>query len=137
MNRIFFIIMPLLYCSASFANEVTVYRWVDENNVVHYDQHEPIKEDYSEVTIETSYSPVQAPLKEKNIGESSANQSNQIAQASRVKCKNAQVNLKTLTEFSKVEVTEKDGRTRTLSDKERIQRLKTSQKEVELYCQNN
>ena len=70
MNRKFSILILLFNVATILATtlvqakDVTVYRWVDENNVVHYGQHEPLEEDFSEITVETTYSPVQAPLKE-------------------------------------------------------------------------
>ncbi|WOH39157.1 DUF4124 domain-containing protein [Thalassotalea fonticola] len=141
MNRKFSILVALVGIFTAYttllaqAKEVTVYRWVDENNVVHYGQHEPLEDDFAEITIETTYSPVQAPLKESVSAEAKEKQlSNQVAQASNIKCKNAEANLRTLNDFAKVEVTEKSGKSRLLTDKERIQRIRQSEKEVEAYC---
>ncbi|NMP17256.1 DUF4124 domain-containing protein [Thalassotalea sp. Y01] len=126
-------LLALTISVTAFAQDVTVYRWVDENGVIHYGQHEPIKEDYEEVKVATSYSPVKSPMKEvKKEGEE---QTPDLAQASSINCKNAQANLRTLTEFDKVEMTDADGRSRLLTDKERLDRIALSEKEVEIYCQ--
>ncbi|WNC73359.1 DUF4124 domain-containing protein [Thalassotalea psychrophila] len=140
MNRKFSIIL-LLSATATLlttlvqAKNVTVYRWVDENNVVHYGQHEPLEDDFSEITVETTYSPVQAPLKENVSAEAKQKLLNsQVARASNIKCKNAEANLRTLNDFAKIEVTEENGKSRLLTDVERIQRISQSEKEVEAYC---
>lgn len=141
MNRKFSTLVVLLSVSTALttllieAKEVTVYRWVDENNVVHYGQHEPLEDDFSEIIVETTYSPVQAPLKENVSSEAKEKLlNNQVARASNIKCKNAEANLRTLNDFAKIEVTEKSGKSRLLSDVERIQRINQSEKEVEAYC---
>ncbi|MEH6382953.1 MAG: hypothetical protein V7780_00010 [Colwellia sp.] len=36
------------YCSAS---ELVVYRWLDKNNVVHFSQHQPINDEYTQFLI--------------------------------------------------------------------------------------
>ncbi|OUS30410.1 hypothetical protein A9Q98_05310 [Thalassotalea sp. 42_200_T64] len=117
------------------ANEVTIYRWVDEDNVVHYSQHEPLIDDFTEIKVHTAYSPVQTPLKQTALEDDEESQlSNQLASASAAKCKNAQTNFRTLSDFDKIEVTGKDGKSRLLSGLEKQQRLRLSEKEVELYC---
>ncbi|KGJ88246.1 DUF4124 domain-containing protein [Thalassotalea sp. ND16A] len=116
------------------AKDVTVYRWVDENNVVHYSQHEPISDDFTTIQVDTAYSPVQAPLKDTALAGDEESKNNQLARASATKCKNAQTNFRTLSDFDKIEVTSEDGKSRLLSGLEKQQRLRLSEKEVELYC---
>ena len=36
------------HCSAS---ELMVYRWVDKNNVVHFSQHQPVGDEYTEFLV--------------------------------------------------------------------------------------
>ncbi|WNC67616.1 DUF4124 domain-containing protein [Thalassotalea nanhaiensis] len=139
MNRKFLLLVLSATCACTSilaqAKDVTVYRWVDENNVVHYGQHEPLEDDFTEITVETTYSPVQAPLKESISDEARDKQlNNQLAQASSIKCKNAEANLRTLNDFATIEVTEANGKSRLLSDAERIQRIQQSEKEVAAYC---
>ena len=138
MNRIFIAIIIGSLSFVSLADEVTVYRWVDDNGVVHYGQHEPLTEDFSQIVVETRYSPVQAPLKNGTVTNKSDEEdalANQLVKNSNIKCKNARANLKTLNDFDKVEVNDKDGKARLLTNSERLQRLRLSEKEIELYCE--
>ena len=36
------------HCSAS---ELMIYRWVDKNNIVHFSQHQPVGDDYTEFLV--------------------------------------------------------------------------------------
>lgn len=137
MNRKFLTIVGLLCFylpQTTFAKEVTVYRWVDENNVVHYGQHEPLKNDYAEIKVESTYSPVQAPLQEKVKKDDQIASNNQLTSSTHIKCQNAKANLRTLQEFQKVEFTDADGKSKVLSNTERLQKLQMNEKEVDIYC---
>lgn len=137
MNRKFLLILTLIASPVVLAKDVTVYRWVDENGVLHYSQHHPIKNEYSEVTIDTTYSPVQAPIKEgsKENPEDIDELATELAQNSQIKCKNAQANLRVLTDFDKVQMSTADGKSTTLNETEKQQRLRLNEKAVEIYCQ--
>ncbi len=135
MNRTFFFLISTCFLSFnSNAKDVTVYKWVDDRGIVHYGQHEPVSEDFTEVTIESSYSPVQAPLKHKSVENDLLNNSVDVAQASSIQCKNAKAKLRTLNDFANVEIVDASGKTRVLSPTEKSQRREISQKEVEIYC---
>lgn len=135
MNRTFltFIFISTL-CSNSLAKDVTVYKWVDDRGIVHYGQHEPLSEDYSELKVNTSYSPIQAPLKDIVADDKNLNESLQLASVSTIQCKNAQAKLRTLSDFEKIEMTDASGKSRLLSQSEKNQQLRLSEKEVEIYC---
>ncbi len=136
MDSKFLFLISLFVSPLTLAADVTVYRWVDENGVLHYSQHHPLENDYSEIKIETKYSPLQAPLK--NGTKTNADEDElalELAQTSNIKCKNAQTNLRTLTDFDKIEMTDTNGKSRILSEMEKLKRLRLSEKEVEIYCQ--
>ena len=137
MNRKFLLILTLIASPIVLAKDVTVYRWVDENGVLHYSQHHPIKNDYAEVIIDTTYSPVQAPLKNgiKEKEEDIDELATELAQNSQIKCKNAQANLRILTDFDKVQISTADGKSSTLSELEKLKRLRLNEKAVDIYCQ--
>lgn len=140
MNRKFLIITGLLglyTAQSAFAKDVTVYRWVDENNVVHYGQHQPLKDDYAEIKVESTYSPVQAPLKEsvnKDNADIKTVSPAQKGNNNKIKCQNAKTNLRTLQKFEKIEFTDANGKSKILSNTEHLERLKLSEKEVAIYC---
>lgn len=136
MNRIFSLLIILSISSQSVAKDVTVYRWVDENGVIHYTQHPPIEDDYAEMKIDTHYSPVQAPLKNgiKPTKDDSAETSTEIVHASVAKCNNAKANLRTLTDFDKIEITDANGKSRILTDTEKLNRMRSVEKDVQDNC---
>ena len=136
MNRKFLLILTLIASPLVLAKDVTVYRWVDENGVLHYSQHHPIKNEYAEVKIDTGYSPVQAPLKNgiKEQEDDSDELATELAQNSQIKCKNAEANLRVLTDFDKVQITTADGKSSTLSGSEKLKRLRLNEKAIEIYC---
>ncbi|TRX54406.1 DUF4124 domain-containing protein [Thalassomonas sp. M1454] len=136
MNRIFSLLIAFIISSQSFAKDVTVYRWVDENGVIHYTQQHPIEDDYAEIKIDTHYSPIQAPLKNgiKPEKDELADTSTQIVHASVAKCNNAKANLRTLTDFDKIEITDANGKSRILTDKEKLDRIRSVEKDVQDYC---
>lgn len=135
------ILIPTLVLLSSIvtqvaAKDVTVYRWVDKNGQVHYTQHEPIDNEYAEVTIETPYNKPKPSLMDKTINnsDSPAVVSAKLANQASEKCENAKNNLRVLNEFPKVQVTEEDGRTRLLTPVEKQQQLRIAKNEVEVYC---
>ncbi|WP_371373282.1 DUF4124 domain-containing protein [Thalassotalea aquiviva] len=138
MNRIFY---PLLLCAMisihAFAAEkdVTVYRWVDEKGVVHFDQHQPPTNEYQELKIKTKYSPIQKPITETNIIHEAKGENLALSSDAAAKCNIAKSNLRTLTDFAKVQITDSNGNSRILTDVERLQRLRKNEREIELFCQ--
>lgn len=136
MNRIFSLLIILSINAPSVAKDVTVYRWVDENGVIHYTQQHPIEDDYAEIRIDSHYSPVQAPLKsgikptEDDISETSTN----ITPSSIAKCNNAKANLRVLTDFDKIEITDANGKSRILTDIEKFNKIRSVEKDIQGSC---
>lgn len=136
MDKIFSILIASFISSQALAQDVTVFRWVDENGVIHYTQQHPIDDDYAEIKIDTHYSPVQAPLKNgiKPTKDDTDETSTQIVHASVAKCSNAKANLRTLTDFDKIEITDASGKSRILTDTEKLDRVRSVEKDIETYC---
>lgn len=123
----------ILLSNDAVCSNITVYRWVDENNVVHFSQYQPPHENYIELTMlkfQPSRTDVQASLQEV-----SQNASEEISTNFREKCAIAKANLKTLTEHEKVQFTGKDGQTKILDAKEKLTQIAISEKQAEVYCQ--
>ncbi|WP_159821408.1 DUF4124 domain-containing protein [Colwellia sp. 20A7] len=52
----FIILSFITFVSSSvLAKDIPIYRWVDENNVVHFSQNQPKDSHYSELTANSSY----------------------------------------------------------------------------------
>lgn len=132
LYRLLSTIFLVIFSSSSFAADVIVYRWVDENNIVHYSQQQPEHDNYTELTINKDHKTkeqekrAQAPVDpEPTEAEISA---------SAEKCELASKNLSTLLEFKNIQYESPDGEIKTLSVKEKEQQLALSKKEVEIYC---
>lgn len=134
----------LLTCTvlASFngitAEKLTVYRWVDENNVVHFSQHQPAHDNYTEIDMvnnKNASAPVEiakpdqvAPIEKSDIANILPNNPDND------KCNAAKQNLATLEEFDKIQYKDENGNLKVLSAKEKQQQLAINTTQVEVYC---
>lgn len=132
----------VIFCSNVSAKDTMVYRWVDNNNVVHYSHEHPADKDYSEVNIQVAYSaPIIAskPSTENADYNTSTNQqpASQLSPEEITKnCESAQVNLKVLNSFERITVEDEDGEARLLSDEEKQEQVELSNKYVDVYCES-
>lgn len=135
------------YSVSLTAAEITVYRWIDDKNIVHFSQHQPSHDNYTELTM------VEAVKASKNIpNDESTNAQvavNQVAQqenslANNVnkpiienisdKCAAAKLNLKTLAVFDKIQYTDDQGQMQVLTNEQKNQQQELSEKQVKVYC---
>ncbi len=121
------------------AEKLTVYRWVDENNVVHFSQQQPAHDNYTEISMvnnkNTSALPdsrVTTEAKAPSIPETTAS-----SDASNEKCISAKQNLTTLKDFDKIQYKDENGNIKVLSELEKQQQLEMNTKQVEVYCEDN
>jgi len=128
------------------AKKIAIYRWVDENNVVHFSQHQPQGDNYSELTTVSSYNAQKKQPTVTNTERTSLNE--QVAKFEREQeeikakneeivaqnCKAAQLNLKMLNSFNQVLTTDADGNNKLLTEKEKKEQIALSKKHVDLYC---
>jgi len=127
------------------ASDITIYRWVDENNVVHFSQNQPKNTDFSELSTVSSYQAAkQSPQKkvqgssvdeqlskfEKKEAEALA-QNKEIAEKN---CQAAQLNEKALSSVGTIALTEPNGKIKNLSDKEKKAQLALAKEHISLYC---
>ncbi len=131
------------------AKEIAIYRWVDENNIVHFSQHQPMDENYSQLTTISSYkasskkvvteSPGAADSDEaKELAAKYEEQQNIIAKNKETYAKNcnaAQLNVKMLNSFNRILYTDTDGESKVLSGEEKQEKLDVSKKQIALYCE--
>jgi hypothetical protein len=132
------------------AKEIAIYRWVDANNVVHFSQNLPKKDDYTQLSTVSSFKALSKEArKEKALQEGSQPHENSAEQQQLVdtaknkatferNCKSAQANIEMLNSFDEILITEEtsDGvkTERVLDDKEKKEKLALSKKHVDLYC---
>jgi hypothetical protein len=119
-------------CTPVYA-EVIIYRWVDQDNVIHFSQQQPIEGYFEELTIRDYQ--VSQPLEVK-IREAENTPLQELQAANRQKCDNAQKRLNTLTTFEKVKMVNEQGESQLLSADEKQQQIELSRAEIKLYCQS-
>lgn len=123
------------------AEKLTVYRWIDENNVVHFSQHQPAHDNYTEIDminnknaatqIETKVAEQQVPIDKPDLTNIySENTDNK-------KCQTAKENLVTLQNFDKIQYKDENGNIKVLSDIEKQQQLAINTTQAEVYCAEN
>ncbi|OUR62601.1 hypothetical protein A9Q74_03995 [Colwellia sp. 39_35_sub15_T18] len=134
------------------AQKIAIYRWVDENNIVHFSQNQPMGDNYSQLTTVSSYNPNSKKIiAESSNAENSAKaeehelavkleeeQQKTIAKNKDIYAKNcnaAQLNIKMLNSFNRILYTDTDGESKVLSTEEKQEKLDTSKKHIDLYCE--
>jgi len=125
------------------AEDITVYRWVDEDNVVHFSQHQPLHDNYTEVTMAQVNQPRKSTSSETPLLAKEATVADQINEKfnttkdSKNKCDDAKANIRTLSAFDKIQYTDNDGNVKVLNETEKTQQLEMNKKQEEVYCKVN
>ena len=129
------LLMILVYCNVLAAEELTVYRWIDKDNVVHFSQHQPSHDDYIEISMANNKKS-SAIVDEKTSTEkpvpidivpSDTNDNND-------KCITARENIKILQNFDKIQYKDAKGNVKVLGVVEKEQQLAMNTKQAEVYC---
>lgn len=144
------VLIPLLclFSLSIFAQKATVYRWVDDNNVVHYSHEHPTDKDYTQVNVKVAYAPItdkqndnQAALnaqyadsKSKQLTDEQLAINEQTAQKN---CDIATKNISVLSSLDNVSYTTDSGEAKLLTEEEKMQQLEISKEQQELYCNYN
>jgi len=139
------ILLGGIFTNCLKASEITIYRWVDENNTVHFSQDLPKNSNYSQLTTTSSYqakknvlsknaphSPVDAPLtpSEKNDADVIAKNKEIIEK----NCQTAKRNVKTLNATDEIMMIGTNGKNIVLSDKEKNAQRILAEEDIRLYC---
>jgi hypothetical protein len=138
--RILFLTL-IFHVGFSSASELTVYRWVDENNVVHFSQHQPINDEYTEFLVSN-----QSEIKSRADAKVTSSVSNEKVSSEKdetnipssidmsANCKEAKENLAMLLAFDNVQFTDNDGIKQILNKREKKQQIEINKKRTEVYC---
>ena len=126
------------HCSAS---ELTVYRWVDKNNVVHFSQHQPLGDEYTQFLVSNQSKIIS---RADDIGSSAISDKSKSSNKDEAeipstinlseKCKEAKDNISMLMAFDKVQYTNEEGITQLLNEQEKQLQLEINKKRTEVYC---
>jgi len=149
MFTLFLII--IIFSSSTIANDITVYRWVDDNNIVNFGQHQPQEGKFSQLTTIVSYKAKQQSLTNKTtylVDNKSVDNKKEEAQKIQAdtkaknkeifanNCKAAQLNIKMLNSLNRILITDANGNNHTLTNEEKKDKLESSQKQVDTFCLN-
>lgn len=124
----FFLFSSFAY---SMAENVIVYRWVDSNNVVHFSQHQPKHDNYTEISMSNT---VKAKTDEKADSTDEKPEAPIEIAATPNKCEEAKANVETLKGFDKIQYTNAKGELQVLTAQEKVQQLAINEKQVEVFC---
>lgn len=124
------------------AEDNVIYRWVDKNNVVHFTQHQPDHDNYTTIKMANSgnrsSSPAEAlPKANENTTAKVPNKAEEkstIESTMEKRCQEAKTNVRTLNAFESVQFIDAEGNAKVLTEKEKNEQLKLSEKQVEVYC---
>lgn len=128
-KRSHFVLLALfttLLCAG--ANATTLYKWFDENGIVHYSERPPVGvTNFEKVTRDATpgNSPVEyetetpdSEAQDQESGDPTGQSAQQAAGDNSARCDNARKNLEALNSFARIRVQEPDGRMRFLSEQE-------------------
>jgi hypothetical protein len=120
------------HCSAS---ELMVYRWVDKNNVVHFSQHQPVGDEYTEFLVSNQSKIISraddvsdVPIPDKDI----SSEKNKMDMSEQ--CKEAKDNISMLMAFDKVQFIDDMGTKQILTKHDKKLQLDLNKKRTEIYC---
>ena len=156
ITKVFFIgvLLTGTLIASSFSNQViakdiAIYRWVDDNNVVHFSQNLPHGHDYTELSTVSSFKALsKAERKALSEGDLTVvdqdkKQQETIAKNKEVfekNCQAARLNIKMLNSLDDIHINEvnADGTvgSRPLTAEEKSSKLALSKKHEDLYCNN-
>lgn len=137
--------LAVVFSTNVIAKDIAIFRWVDENNVVHFSQHQPQHSNYSQLTTFSSYKAREKEIPKQNtlpsvddpLVELEKERAAVIAKNKEIAKKNcdaARLNEKMLNSFDKIMITAPDGKSNVLSEKEKNAQLELSRKQIDMYC---
>mgnify|MGYP005985746709 CR=1 FL=1 len=135
----------VIFSTNVIAKDIAIYRWLDENNVVHFSQHQPKDSNYSQLTTVSSYRARENKRsnsdKRSTIDEQLSKYEQDKAEVfaknkeiAKKNCKAAQLNEQTLNAFDSVMFTDANGQSRALSEKEKQAQLALSKEHISMFC---
>ena len=114
--RILFLTL-IFYAGQALTSELTVYRWIDKKNVVHFSQHQPVGDEYTQFIISNQSKIIsRADLNKTELPSTDitlpSSQKTQVQVATidvSKKCQEAKENVSMLIAFEKVQYTDENG----------------------------
>jgi len=133
MQAFYWTILGLMFSTFCCAENLTVYRWVDKNNVVHFSQHQPAHDNYTEMSLANISAPKSNNVMLPKESESETEVPIKISPTPN-KCEEAKANIRTLKAFEKIQFTDVSGKVQVLDDKAKELQLQINEMQLKLYC---
>ncbi len=128
------IFLLLLGISSSIgATNITIYRWIDKNNVVHFSQKQPDNNNYTTLSM-ASTKPYKKVTTKNDSATVAVNKAELALKNNNKKCLIAQTNLNTLKNFDKIQYKNDSGEAKILPVKEKNDQIILNKNQVKLYC---
>ena len=135
----------LLVTTSIFSAEVSIYKWIDDNGIVHFSHSHPANKIATEVDVQVAYSPAEKDITDRstttNDG-SSEDKDNKRAELIKKNekmfaenCKSAQANKKILSNFKKILIQDENGEEKLLTDDQITEQLAVNEKHIDIYCE--
>jgi hypothetical protein len=135
--RVLFIILSL-YPYQILSRELTVYRWVDKDNIVHFSQHQPVGDKYTQFFVSDQSKVISRAdtVISEDVKPPSQKSQKSVAPMINIieQYKQAKDNISMLMAFDKVQYIDDKNTKKVLTKEEKQQQLAINKKRTELYC---
>ena len=141
------IIQPLFVgvlslCLVTSVNAATLYKWTDEEGLIHYSERPPVGvTNYERIRSEATPGnkpieyKVDTPKDEQDQASAEAANNQAASAVNQERCANARKNLEALNSFARIRVKEDDGQLRFLSEEEIVERRQEYRDVIANECQ--
>ena len=135
----------VIMTTSTYAAEVSIYKWVDDNGIAHFSHSHPANKIATEVDVQVAYSPdAQAIMDNEGITNDDSAENKEKRRSELAKknekmfaenCKAAQANKKILSNFKKILVQDENGEEKLLTGDQITDQLAVNEKHIDIYCE--
>ncbi|MBU2969359.1 DUF4124 domain-containing protein [Pseudoalteromonas sp. C2R02] len=125
-------ILISVFSIKAYSQTITVYKWVDSKGIAHFSYIMPKNADYT--TFEMKKPPPKKETDATQNAQEDLSLSDKLTEQAKTNCKNAQDNLKVLSEYAKVKFADDSGKERILSNEDKAEYKKQAEKRIALFC---
>ena len=141
--RSLYLILLVLSPISALATDITIYRWTDENNTVHFSQQKPTESNIRSIEAVSIYTAVEkhndASILDKDKIELKTSSIENTQQSKyelfNANCKSAKANLKILSSIQRVIYPDSHGKNHVLSVEEKAEEIKLNNAHIKKYCE--
>lgn len=124
----------LFHLGHLIAAEAVVYQWVDKNNVTHFSELQPENIDYKTIEVLGNKAKKTRKNTEKNNTNAEPSPNTPLTTEIAERCEEAKNNIEVLESHQQVKAQNAKGEFKVLTEEEKQEQLRLSQKQVAVYC---